>query len=92
MCNGGFMSEKSIKHLEVLAKVKEENIPQPRAAEELNVCIRHFYRLYQKFLKEGPAGFLSKKKGKPSNHQILKIIMARILELRTLYIFFFIFH
>ena len=83
MCNGGFISEKSIKHLEVLAKVKEENISQQHAAEQLNVSIRHFYRIYQKFLQEGPTGFLSKKKGKPSNHQILKIIKARILELVT---------
>ena len=35
MCNGGFMSEKSIKHLEVLAKVREKKISQKDAAKIL---------------------------------------------------------
>ena len=83
MCNGGFMSGKSIKYLEVLAKIKEKNISQDQAAKELNISVRQVYRIYEKFLKEGPSGFLSKKKGKPSNHQLSKITKARILELVT---------
>ena len=62
MCNGGFMSEKSIKYLEILAKVKEKKISQDLAAKKLNMSVRQIYRLYQKLLKEGPSGFLSKKK------------------------------
>jgi len=61
MCNGGFMSGKSIKYLEVLEKVKEKKISQEQAAEELNISIRQTYRIYKKFLKEGAGGFLSKK-------------------------------
>ena len=83
MCNGGFMSEKSIKHLEVLAKVKERKISQEVAAKELNISVRQVYRLYQKLLEEGPSGFLSKKKGKASNHQLSKILKSRVLELVT---------
>jgi len=79
MCNGGFMSGKSIKYLEVLEKVKEKKISQMQAAEELNISVRQTYRIYQKFLKEGAGGFLSKNQGKPSNHQLPKIIKARIL-------------
>ena len=75
------MSAKSIKYLEVLAKVKEGKITQEMAAKELNISIRQIYRIYQRFLKEGPAGFLSKKQGKPSNHQLSKITKAMILEL-----------
>jgi len=83
MCNGGFMSGKSLKYLEVLEKVKEKKISQAVAAEELNISIRQTYRIYQKFLKEGAGAFLSKKQGKPSNHQLSKIVKARILELVT---------
>lgn len=77
------MSGKSLKYLEVLEKVKEKKISQEEAAEELNLSIRQTYRIYQKFLKKGAGGFLSKKQGKPSNHQLSKIIKARILELVT---------
>ena len=74
MCNGGFMSGKSIKYLEVLAKIKEKNISQDQAAKELNISVRQVYRIYEKFLKEGPSGFLSKKKGNPAtiNYRKLK--------------------
>ena len=82
MFNGGFMSEKSLKYLEVLAKVKK-NLSQQQAAKDLSISIRQVYRLYKKFLKEGPSGFLSKKYGKPSNHQLSKIEKSRILELVT---------
>ena len=83
MCNGGFMSGKSIKYLEVLERVKEKKISQSIAAKELDISVRQVYRIYQKFLKEGAGGFLSKKQGKLSNHQLSKIIKARILELVT---------
>ena len=59
MCNGGFMSKKSIRYLEVLTKVKEKKISQEYAAKELVMSVRQIYRLYQKLLKEGPSGFLS---------------------------------
>jgi len=81
MCSGGFMTEKSIRYLKVLAKVKEKKISQKQAAEELNVSVRQIYRLYEKLLKDGPDGFISKKHGKPGNHQLPKITKARVLEL-----------
>lgn len=80
MCNGGFMSGKSIKYLEVLERVKEKKISQSIAAKELDISVRQVYRIYQKFLKEGAGGFLSKKQGKLSNHQLSKIIKTRILD------------
>ena len=83
MCNGGFMSEKSIKQLEVLAKVKEKKISQKIAAKELAMSVRQVNRLYHKLLKEGPSGFLSKKKGKASNHKLSKTLKSRVLELVT---------
>jgi transposase len=83
MCDGGFMSGKSIKYLEVLERIKGEKITQKLAAKELNISVRQVYRIYQKFQKEGAGGFLSKKQGKPSNHQLPKIVKARVLELVT---------
>ena len=83
MCDGGFMSGKSIKYLEVLERIKGEKISQEQAAEELNISVRQVYRIYQKFQKDGAGGFLSKKQGKPSNHQLPKIVKARVLELVT---------
>ena len=81
MCSGGFMTEKSIRYLKVLEKVKEKKISQEQASKELNISVRQVYRLYEKFLKDGPGGFLSKKQGKPSNHQLPKITKARVMEL-----------
>ena len=81
MCSGGFMTEKSIRYLKVLEKVKEKKISQEQAAGELDISVRQIYRLYEKLLKNGLSGFISKKHGKPSNHQLSKIIKARVFEL-----------
>ena len=81
MCNGGFMTEKLIRYLKVLEKVEGGEISQEQAEEELIMSVRQVYRLYEKPQKDGPGDFLSKKYGKPSNHQLPKIIKARVFEL-----------
>jgi predicted XRE-type DNA-binding protein len=64
------MSQKELDRTEVLSKVKQKILTQQQAAEILHISPRHVRRLFQGYKITGAQALISKKRGKPSNHQL----------------------
>ncbi len=64
------MSEKEVNRLEVIQRVGEKRLKQKAAAELLGVSERQVKRLVRRYRQEGAVGMVSKRRGKPSNHQM----------------------
>ena len=75
------MSEKEVNRLEVIQRVKEKRLKQKAAAEQLGVSERQVKRLLRKYRQEGAAGLVSKRRGKPSNHQMAEGQRKKVLDL-----------
>lgn len=79
------MSNSELTRLEVLHRLVDKRLNQADAARMLNLSIRHIKRLLRTYRKLGAAGLVSKRRGKPSNHQLsdktkdqaLKLILTR---------------
>ena|SRR5271166_625254 len=78
------MKKPEISRGNIFSKITQNKITQRKAAEELGLSERHVRRLYAKFLILGLASLVSKKRGKPSNHQLPAGLKARISELVTI--------
>ena len=61
------MSSKELKRLEMVQKVIERRVLQRDAAEYLSIGTRQVKRLVASYRMYGPAGLVSKKRGKRSN-------------------------
>jgi transposase len=83
MTKGVYMTVKEINQAEIFLKIKNKQLKQTQAAKELNLSLRQIQRLYAKFKTEGAKALASKKKGKPSNHQLPPAIKRRAEELIT---------
>lgn len=77
------MTKKEIGRADLFLEIAQRRMTQTKAAEILGISVRHVRRLYSKFLKYGTTSLVSRKRGKPSNHQLPKLIRARVLELVT---------
>jgi hypothetical protein len=64
------MSGREVKRLEVLQQVVDRVITQRQAAEKLGLCDRQVRRLLRCYERQGAAGLVSRKRGKPSNRRI----------------------
>jgi transposase len=83
MTEGGYMTAKSLKRTEIFLKIKNKQITQTKAANELDLTLRHVQRLYSRFKKEGAKALASQKHGKRGNRQLPEIIVKRVSELIT---------
>lgn len=61
------MSEKEVKRLEVLCRVKDRVVSQREAGQALGLSDRQIRRLLRRYEREGAAGLISRRRGKPSN-------------------------
>ena len=68
---------------EILIEIGKNKLSQAEAAKALGLSVRQVQRLCAAFEKGGIAVLASKKRGKPSNHQLQAVIRARVLELVT---------
>lgn len=75
------MSQKEISKLEVLQKLLNKQMKQSKAAQVLGISVRQVQRLVRQYRQHGPAGLISKKRGKPSNHSIPETIKSHALHL-----------
>src|SRR3972149_813303 len=64
------MSTKELDRTETLSKLKQKVITQTQAADTLGISTRQVRRLFRSYKKFGAQGLISKKRGKPSNHQL----------------------
>jgi hypothetical protein len=81
MNEGVYMTQKDVNRTEIFLRVKNKQLKQVKAAEELNLSVRQTQRLYQKFKKHGPKALVSKKRGKPGNHQLKPSIRDQAVQL-----------
>jgi transposase len=63
------MSEAELSRLEVLRDLDQQRLPIAAAAQLLGLERRQVFRLLQAFRAEGPAGLISKRRGRPSNRR-----------------------
>ena len=75
------MSQKEVKRLEVIQRVKEKRLDQREAAGMLGVSIRQVKRLLRAYREKGAAGLISKRRGKPSNYQLAERVKGKVLDL-----------
>jgi hypothetical protein len=61
------MSHKELKRLEIIQKVEEKRLSQREAGEVLGCTSRTIRLLLMRYHHDGPAGLVSKRRGKPSN-------------------------
>lgn len=64
------MSTKELDRAETLAKLKQKTISQIQAADILCVSARQVRRLFRAYKELGTQALISKKRGRPSNHQL----------------------
>lgn len=72
----------------VIRRLKDKKINLKKAAQELGLCIKQCYRLLQRFIKNGPQGLISLRRGKPSNnhldydfvHKIVAVIKEKYFD------------
>lgn len=83
MFEGVYMTKKEIARADIFARIAQKKITKAQAAKVLRVSPRQLYRLYDAFLANGMSSLVSRKRGKPSNHQLPTLIKARISELVT---------
>jgi predicted XRE-type DNA-binding protein len=64
------MSIKELDRSEVLYKLKQKTLTQMQAANILGISTRQIKRLFRAYKKLGAQALISKRRGKPSNHQL----------------------
>ena len=75
------MSAKEVNRLEVIQRVGEKRLKQKAAAELLGISERQVKRLLRRYLQQGARGLVSKRRGKPSNHQMAEETQRKALDL-----------
>lgn len=75
------MSQKELSRAQVLRQLDEGRLKQRAAAEQLQVSVRQVKRLLKTYRRAGAAGLVSKKRGRPSNHQLDATTKQRALVL-----------
>ncbi|MFP4826972.1 ISNCY family transposase [Paraburkholderia sp. BR10879] len=75
------MSMRELDRLKVIEAVAEARLMPWRAAERLGISRRQVERLVLRYLGEGAAGLVSRRRGCPSNHQLPDALVRRALRL-----------
>jgi len=52
-----------------------------KASQEINLSYKQTKRIWKKYRKNGAEGLLSKKRGKPSNNQLLQELKDKVLAI-----------
>ena len=73
------MSEQEIQRLRMLERVEAGLITQRHAAAMLGITDRQVRRLLRRYMREGAAGLVSRRRGKPSNRRIAEAVKAEIM-------------
>lgn len=75
------MSERELSRLEVLQQLSEHRLTQRAAALRLSLSTRQVRRLFKAYKAGGTAVLVSKRRGRPSNHQLPTSIVTQAREL-----------
>lgn len=74
------MSTQELSRVQVIQQVIKMRMKQRQAAEQLGVSVRQIKRLKKAYRQFGAKGLISKKRGRPSNHQLDTQIQAQALD------------
>ena len=78
------MSKKEIIRLEVMQRIKGQQITQKQAAEQLCISVRQVKRIWKTYQEKGAEGLVHQRRGKPGNNQIntdkLRLVRDLIFE------------
>ena len=74
------MSPKEVNRLEVMQRLDEKRMKQKAAAELLGISERQVKRLLRRYREHGASGLVSKRRGKPSSHQLAEEIRRKVLD------------
>jgi hypothetical protein len=77
------MTQREISRADIFSEISQKLISKTKASEVLGISFRHLHRLYDEFQKKGIIVLVSRHRGKPSNHQLPRILKTRISELVT---------
>ena len=75
------MSPEEVSRVQVLEELVQEHIKQGQAADRLGVTVRQIKRLKKAYKRDGTKALVSKKRGRPSNHQLKPKIKSQALAL-----------
>lgn len=75
------MSFKEIKRTSMFSKLQAKALTQQQAADDLGITTRQVRRLFKAYKKHGPIALVSKKRGHPSNHQLLGGVKELVLAI-----------
>jgi transposase len=75
------MSNREITRLEVMQRLKDKRLRQHEASRMLGISVRQVKRLFRAYKARGPSGLVSRRRGKPSNHQLDPNIMQQAIDL-----------
>lgn len=75
------MSARELERLQIISGVAERRLTQREAAEQLGLGLRQVQRLCGGYRESGPAGIVSRKRGRPSNRRLSEAVRRGALEL-----------
>lgn len=75
------MSTKELTRVEVMQRLKAKTLTQREAAEMLGLSVRQVKRLWRQYRQGGAKHLRSKRRGRPSNHQLPPDVQEQALEL-----------
>lgn len=64
------MSHKELDRYDIINRVIEKRLTQPKAASMLGLSVRQIRRLMRSVEAKGASGLVSKRRGRPSNNQV----------------------
>lgn len=75
------MSVKEADRLGIMRQMDQKNLTPDKASEELGISVRQLRRIRKRYLEEGEAGLISKKKGQPSGNKISAAVRDEVVNL-----------
>jgi transposase len=75
------MSRRELSRVEVMQQLKAKRISQSQAAEQLGLTVRQIKRLWRAYRTGGAQALVSKRRGRPSNHQLNADVKNQALKL-----------
>lgn len=75
------MSQKEVKRVQVLDLLKDYKINQQEASKRMGISTRQVRRLAKRYLVEGLAGLVNKKRGCASNRRLGEVLRTTVIEL-----------
>lgn len=75
------MNQREVERISIIEQVTRKQLKQSQAGKWLRVSPRQIRRMVSAYRREGAAGLISKRRGRPSNHQHVEADKVRALQL-----------